>query len=110
MKRIRLLTLLPISVVIHFGLMFAVIVGRLDCGAQAHCITLVNKVAGALLSFPLGLVVWSMQSVGLDPVVLTDAIWGGNIFVLCAVNSVLAVVLFWCFLIKPIVRRRNKFR
>jgi predicted neutral ceramidase superfamily lipid hydrolase len=110
MKRTKIFVLLLIAVLIHFGLTFAVVVGRLSCDVQVHCISRLNEVAGAVLSFPLGLVVWVMQYVGLDPDVVTGAIWGGDIFVLCVVNSILAVIIVWYALIKPITRRRKKVR
>jgi len=106
MNRIKAAVFLLICLLAHIGLTFAVVVSRLDCGAQVHCIGLFNKVAGAVLSFPLGLLVWAMECFGIDPAVVTDTIFGGEIFVLCIFNSVLAVTFFWFF----IVRRVGWFR
>jgi hypothetical protein len=51
-----------------------------------------------------------MKYVGLDPAVVTDTLLGGDIFVLCAVNSVMAVIFSWYVLIKPVVRRHRTVR
>lgn len=107
MKETRFIVLLLISALIHFGLTFAVVVARMSCDVQVHCISRLNAVAGSILSFPLGLVVWVMQRIGFNPDVVTDVIWGGNIFVLCMVNSIMAVVCIWYALIKPVGRRRK---
>ena len=102
----RVIAFLPIAVAIHFGLTFAVVVGRLECGVLAGCISPLNEVSGTILSFPLGLVVWVMQQVGLDPAVVTNAIWGGDILVMCLVNSSLAIVIVWYVFSRTLVGAR----
>lgn len=105
MKTIRTLTILVASALVHFGLTFAIVVARMDCGIQMHCIGRFNEVAGAILSFPLGLLSWMMQLAGFDPSVVVDTVVGGNIFILGIINSFLAVLFVWLAVIKPIARR-----
>src|SRR6187402_709906 len=105
MKKVRTSVFLLIGVLMHFGLTAAIVGSRLTCDDQIHCISPLNEFAGSILSFPLGTVVWVMHKAGMDPTVLTDAIWGGNILVLCCFNSILAVALAWYAVIKPKVRR-----
>ena len=107
MKKARTSVFLLIGVLVHFGLTAAIVGSRLACDAQIHCITPLNEVAGSILSFPLGTVVWIMQKAGMDPTALTDAIWGGNILVLCCFNSILAVALAWCAVIRPMAQRQK---
>ncbi|MGY3231202.1 hypothetical protein ACVWWJ_002686 [Luteibacter sp. HA06] len=102
MNKIIAAVFLLLCLLAHTGLTFAVVVSRLDCGVQVHCIGLFNKVAGALLSFPLGLLVWAMECFGIDPAVVADTIFGGEIFVLCIFNSVLAVMFFWFVFIRRV--------
>lgn len=101
------LALLLAGVCIHFGLTFAIVVSRLACDIQTQCVSLFSEVAGAILSFPLGLVVWGMRYAGLDSAVVTDFLLGGDIFALCFFNSILAIVFVWYVLIKPVLRRRK---
>jgi hypothetical protein len=105
MKKMTIYALLLVSMLVHFGLTFKIIIDRLTCGIQVHCISLFNEVAGAALSFPLGLIAWLIQLAGLDPSVVVDAFGGGNIFILGALNSILAVLLLWRTVFIPIVRR-----
>jgi len=105
MKKMTIYALLLVSTLVHFGLTFKIIIDRLTCGIQVHCISLFNEVAGAVLSFPLGLIAWMMQIASLDPSVVVDAFGGGNIFVLGIVNSILAVLLLWRIVLIPIARR-----
>jgi hypothetical protein len=54
MKEVKIFVLLLIGVFVHFGLTFAVVVGKLTCDVQMHCISRLNEMGGAVLSFPLG--------------------------------------------------------
>lgn len=108
MKKVKTSVFLLIGVLVHFGLTAAIVGSRLACDAQVHCISPLNEAAGSILSFPLGTVVWIMQKAGMDPTVLTDPIWGGNILVLCCFNSILAVALAWYAVIRPMVRHQKQ--
>lgn len=108
--RMKVFAFILIGVLIHFGLTFAIVVSRLSCGVQAQCVGFFNEVAGAILSFPLSLIVWGMRYIGIDSAVVTDSLLGGNIFALCLLNSIMAVVFVWYVLIKPVVRMRKYAR
>ena len=110
MKKVRTSVFLLVGVLVHFSLTAAIVGSRLVCDAQVRCVTPLNEVAGSILSFPLGTVVWIMQKAGMDPTVLTDTIWGGNILVLCCFNSILAVTLAWYAVIRPMVRRQKQIQ
>ena len=106
MKRIWKFLLLLMMFFVHVGLTFVVLIGRLECGVQLHCVSLLNKISGAILTFPLGSVVWLMQYLSLDPAKLTDRVFGGDIYALCIINSMLAVLFIWS-LLKIILRKRS---
>lgn len=99
--------LLLLAFLAHLGLTFAVVVTRLNCGINTACISSFNQVAGAILSFPLGLVVWAMNHLGLDASVLTDELLGGSIMLLCFLNSALAVCFAWYVVLRPLIGRRG---
>jgi hypothetical protein len=105
MKKIGKLLLLLMGFSAHLGLTFVVLIGRMECGVQLHCVTLLNKITGAVLTFPLGSVVWLMQCLSLDPASLTDRIFGGDIYALCIINSMLAM-LFIGYLLRLTRRKR----
>lgn len=85
--------------------MLKVISDRLTCDVQPHCVSLINKIAGAILAFPLGTMVSVLYY--FDVSVDVMAFFGGWIFVLYFINSVMAVALFWAVLIRPFVSRNR---
>jgi len=97
---------LLVGVLIHFGISVSVVVSRLACGAQPNCVSMANEVIGDIFSFPLGVVTWVLKYFGVDMIEVVKIYLDRNIFLLFIINSILAVVLVWYVLIKPVLRRR----
>jgi hypothetical protein len=106
MSKIKKFVLILICGIFHFCLMFKVIADRLTCDIQPHCVSEFNRIAGDVLSFPLGLVVWIVHQfdASIDVFGLIE-----NLFVFYFINSILAVTLIWMVLVRPLVRMRTKF-
>jgi hypothetical protein len=92
---------------VHFGLMFYIIVGRLDCGMQAYCVSKANEIAGNVLSFPLGPLSLLLQHMGVDVDRLMEHYAVGGPFPVFFLNSVLASTIFWFAIVKPWLKRRR---
>jgi hypothetical protein len=105
MSKIKTLALILIAGFIHFCLMYKVIVDRLTCDVQPNCVSALNMFAGAVLSFPLGLVAWIVHQfdANIDVFGFIE-----NLFVFYFINSILAVTLIWMVIVKPLVRLRTK--
>jgi hypothetical protein len=107
MSKIKTLSLIFIGSVIHFCLMLKVIADRLTCDVQPHCVSLINKIGGVILAFPLGWVGSALDyfSVNMNS---RGAIGEVLFFSYFIINPILAVVLFWLLLIRPLVRWKKE--
>jgi hypothetical protein len=105
-SKFKLIFYLLVGALIHFGISVSVIVSRLDCGIQPNCVSMTNEVVGGIFSFPLGVVTWVLKYSGVDMIDVVKTYLDRNVFVLFIINSILAVVLVWYVLIKPVLRRR----
>jgi len=76
---------------LHFFLMFKVVVDRLTCDIQPSCVGPLNKFAGVVLSFPVGWLTWVIHRASPDVDAFTFV--GGELFVFYFVNSMVAAVL-----------------
>ena len=99
MSKIKLFAFVLIGALVHFGLLMAVIVSRLDCGIQPNCVSRINMMAGAALAFPINLFTWIFYPHG--------AGLGSWYFILMFINSLLAVTLIWFVLIRPFFSRNK---
>lgn len=106
MSKIKTLVFIVIGSLIHFGLMVKVIVDRLSCDAQPYCVSLINKIGGAVLAFPLGLITAPLHYFGVDVGLIRFL--GGGIFVLYFINSILAVTLAWIVFSRLLVRWQKR--
>jgi len=104
--KFKVILYLLVAALIHFGISVSVIVSRLDCGIQPNCVSMTNEVVGGIFSFPLGVVTWVLKYSGVDMIDVVKTYLDRNVFVLFIINSILAVVLVWYVLIKPVLRRR----
>lgn len=109
MPKTRTVVLIFVGALLHFVAMAKVIVDRLTCDEVPHCVSALNKVAGIVLSFPLGWITATLSHFW--PRVNFLAVLGPTFFyVFLIFNSLLAVTLFWLVLIKPLMRRREARR
>ena len=98
-SRLSVIAFILVGALVHFGLLFLVIVGGLTCGIQPHCVSRLNEIGGYLLAFPLNLVAWIFR---FDPVMLAV-----NFYILMFLNSLVAVTLIWFVLIRPFFKRKK---
>jgi hypothetical protein len=98
-SRLSVVAFVLVGALVHFGLLYQVIVEGLTCGIQPHCVNRLSEIGGYLLTFPLNLVAWVFR---FDPVML-----GVNFYILMFLNSLVAVTLIWFVLIRPFFRRNK---
>lgn len=98
-SRLVVVAFILVGALVHFGLMYQVVVEGLTCGIQPHCVSRLSEITGYLLAFPLNLVAWIFH---VDPVML-----GINFYILLFLNSLVAVTLIWFALIRPFSRWRR---
>lgn len=91
---------------VHFLLTFALVVSHLACEGRLGCPGAWSDVFGDLLALPLGLVSRFAQWRGYDLNELVRHVPGG-LFVLLAVNSVLAALILWFIAVKLAKRRKQ---
>jgi len=107
MSKLKVAFLIFVGGLVHFFLMIRLVVDRLSCGVQPHCVGLLNRVAGYILEAPLGSVFSILHGFKSDVDLI--GIFGGAIFIFYFVNSVLAVGLLW-LLINRVTKRRQGIR
>jgi hypothetical protein len=102
MSKKQSFTFLIIFTLIHFGLMLMIISSRLDCGILSHCVSRLNVVAGAVLAFPMGIIMRIIYPLG--------ASCGSWYFIFMFINSFLVAIIIWVFLEKTIFSRKGRVR
>jgi hypothetical protein len=88
-----------IGTIIHFSLIFLVIVNRIGCEVQPNCVSEANTIAGDILGFPMNVITWVLYPNGAKA--------NGWFYILVLLNSLFAVTLLWYVLIR-FIERSNK--
>ncbi|WP_157510900.1 hypothetical protein [Frateuria sp. Soil773] len=108
MSKIKTLSIILVSGLIHFALTLKIVVGRLTCDIQPNCVSQLNKIIGAILGFPLGWIAAALHH--FDDNFNLVKLFGGELFVCFFINSILAATLIWLVATKSLVRLRDKSR
>jgi hypothetical protein len=98
-SRLGVVAFILVGALVHFGLLYQVIVEGLTCGIQPHCVSRLSEIGGYVLAFPLNLVAWVFR---FDPMRL----WV-DFYILMFMNSLVAVTLIWFVLIRPFFSRNK---
>jgi hypothetical protein len=85
--------------IVHFGLLFILILQRISCDIQPHCVSAANKVGVAILGFPLNVILWMLYPHGLGA-----SSWS---YLLAMINSLLAVTIIWFVAVRFFIGRRR---
>lgn len=104
MTKLKVAFLIFIGGLVHFLLMMKVVVDRLSCGVQPHCVGLLNRAAGYILEAPLGSAFSILHGSKNDVDLI--GVFGNAIFIFYFANSVLTVGLLW-LLINQITKPRR---
>lgn len=100
MKKIKATLFILTGTLIHFGLMYKLILNSLACDMQPSCVSHASQMGMAILGFPLNLIRWILFPNEIKP--------PDGLFVLLLLNSLLVITLIWFLLIRPFVRRAHK--
>ena len=103
MANIKIVPFVIVGTIVHLGLCVAAFMPRVNCGFNDACMLAMStpaKIFEDIMSLPLGLLVILFHAGGGRATGLT--------FLYPVLNSLLAVLIIWFALVRPLVRRANK--
>jgi hypothetical protein len=100
MPKIKAILFILVGTLVHFGLMFTLIVSRIGCEMQPNCVSQGNEIAGAILGFPLNVIAWILYPHGAPA-----SSW---YYIFMLLNSLVAVTGIWFLVLRPILRRAKR--
>ena len=100
MSKTKIVLFILLGALVHFGLTFTLILERVSCDIQPHCISAVNEVGITILGFPLAEITKIFFPSG--------AKVNGWFFILLPLNSLVAVMIIWFALVGPLIKRAKR--
>ena len=100
MFKIKAYLFILLGTLVHFGLIFCLILNRISCEMQPNCVSTANKVGVAILGFPLDVITWILYPHGVRA--------NGWFYILVLFNSIAAVTIIWFVLVTPLVKRARR--
>lgn len=97
MSKTKTVLFILAGTLVHFGLMFALVLQRISCDIQPNCVSTTNKVGVAILGFPMNVVMWVLYPHG--------ARADGWFYIFALVNSLVAVTIIWFVFVRLIFGR-----
>lgn len=110
MSRKKTVAIVGLVAVAHFGLMITLFISRMSCGMQPDCANSAVDILRDVLAFPLNLVTLALDKMGVDSDDLVRRYLHSEIVVIFLLNSLLASIIIWFAVIKPLMRLVNRRR
>jgi hypothetical protein len=100
MSKTKVIIFVLMGALVHFGLAFVLILQRISCGIQPRCVGLANEVGVKILEFPLNAIAAILY--------LHELKAGGWLFIALPINSLVAVLIIWFVLVRPLINRAKR--